>query len=377
MASIVKRPDRRLAWSVAWREPETKKQRWKSFATKREAEDFGLNLRQAIRGGSYVSPRPKAFKEYATDWLERKRPTVSPNAHGVHRWAVEGHLIPAFGVMPIQNLTADRIERFQAALLTGSKLSPRSVQIVRQVLANILRDARRKGYLHANPMEAVDPVKVPRRELRFLTLEQIAELCRLAGTMYGMLFAVQALCGLRAGEALALQWRDIDLTAGRLAVRRQVVWLRAKDVPEGEPSWRFAEPKSDAGKRVVEIPAPLVRGLQQYHEWRGEAVGPEALLFSTEQGTPLQQRNVRRRHFQPALKALGLSGIRPHDFRRTFVAMHVAAGTHPKLVQSRMGHSTIGLTMDVYGRLAGDIELGAEEAVRVDALAAKALPKPQ
>ncbi len=374
MATIVKRPDRRLPWSVIWREPETNKQRWKSFATKREAEDFELNLRRALRDGVYVSPKPMAFKEYATDWLERKRPTVSPNAHGVHRWAVENHLIPAFGLAPIQHLTAERIERFQATLLTGGTLSPRSVQIVRQVLANILRDARRKGYLMANPMEAVDSVSVPKRELRFLTIDQIAALCRLAGPMYGTLFAVQALCGLRAGEALALQWRDVDLEAGRLTVRRQVIWLRKKDLDDGELPWRFTEPKSEAGKRVVEIPEPLVHGLEQYRVWRGDAARPEgALLFSTQEGTPLMQRNVRRRHFQPALKALGLSGIRPHDFRRSFVAMHVAAGTHPKLVQSRMGHSNISLTMDVYGRLAGDVALREEQVTRLNALAAQAL----
>jgi integrase len=85
------------------------------------------------------------------------------------------------------------------------------------------------------------------------------------------------------------------------------------------------------------------------------------------------QRNIRRRHFQPALKAIGLSNIRPHDFRRSFVALHVAAGTHPKLVQARIGHSNINLTMDVYGRLAGDIALGKDEADKFDALAGKAL----
>jgi len=126
-------------------------------------------------------------------------------------------------------------------------------------------------------------------------------------------------------------------------------------------------------ERVVEIPAPLVRGLEQYREWCNGAMNADALLFSTRDGTPLLQRNIRRRHFQLALKALGLTGIRPHDFRRVFVALHVAAGTHPKLVQTRIGHSNISLTMDVYGKLAGDIALAEEQSAKLDVLATKAL----
>jgi integrase len=376
MASILKRAGRPQPWSVIWREPETKRQIWKCFATKREAEDFREKVSQAVRNNIYVSPKPKPFKEYAIDWLARKQATVTPNAHGVHRWAVEKHLIPEFGVAPIQNLRPERIERFQAVLLKSGTLSARSVQIIRQVLGSILKDARKKGLLVANPMEVVDSVEVPKRELRFLTVEQIAQLCQQAGPMYGTLFALQALCGLRAGEVLALRWGDVDLPGGRLSVRRQVVWLRKKDIPDGEPSWRFVEPKSEAGKRVVEIPAPLVGGLEQYRVWRNGAVNADALLFATRDGTPLMQRNIRRRHFQPAIKTLGLTGIRPHDFRRSFVALHVAAGTHPKLVQARIGHSNISLTMDVYGKLAGDIALGKEQVAKLNVLASRALPGP-
>ncbi|MCI0409082.1 MAG: tyrosine-type recombinase/integrase, partial [Acidobacteria bacterium] len=85
-------------------------------------------------------------------------------------------------------------------------------------------------------------------------------------------------------------------------------------------------------------------------------------------------RNVRRRHFQPTLRALGLTGIRPHDFRRTFIAMHVEAGTHPKLVQERVGHSDVRLTMDTYAELAGKMALPAEQASRFNGLAARVFP---
>ena len=101
---------------------------------------------------------------------------------------------------------------------------------------------------------------------------------------------------------------------------------------------------------------------------------PLDLVFPSETGTPLYPKNIRRRHFLPALQALGIMGVRQHDFRRTFIALHVEAGTHPKLVQDRVGHSSIGLTMDVYGKIAGKMALATEQEARFEALAVKALP---
>ena len=101
---------------------------------------------------------------------------------------------------------------------------------------------------------------------------------------------------------------------------------------------------------------------------------PLNLVFPSQTGTPLYPKNIRRRHFLPALQALGVVGVRQHDFRRTFIALHVEAGTHPKLVQERVGYSSIGLTMDVYGKIAGQMALATEQEARFEALTAKAIP---
>lgn len=121
MASLKKRAERpNRPWEVTWREPETKKVRRKYFATKRAAEDFRDTVSTEIRHGTYIERRPMPFKTFATDWLARTEPTVSPNTHALHRWAVNLYLIPAFNPIPIQNLTAERIERWQAELLRGN-----------------------------------------------------------------------------------------------------------------------------------------------------------------------------------------------------------------------------------------------------------------
>lgn len=125
----------------------------------------------------------------------------------------------------------------------------------------------------------------------------------------------------------------------------------------------------------MEIPAALVPILVAHLEGLNRP-NPLDLVFPSQTGTPLYPRNIRRRHSAPALRALGITGIRQHDFQRTFIALHVEAGTHPKLVQDRVGHSDIKLTMDVYGKIAGRMTLAQEQEARFEALAARALPTP-
>lgn len=431
MASIVKREGRPLPYFVFWREPGSKAQRAKAFARKKEAEAFRDTVSTDLRHGTYTDPRPIAFKVFAEDWLIRTKPAVSANTGALYEWAVNKYLIPAFGLLPIQTLTAERIERWQAELLglaskvetdlasiratekaerasltveteqgiltkdeaknratslamwektaeaeilARGKPGPRSVEVCRTVLGTMLKDARMKGRLYANPMEAVRRFDVPKRELHYLTSAQVKELCEQVGRVYGVLFLVMAFCGLRIGEALGLEWPDVDLHRQRLLIQRQVIWRRKRDCPPGEPRWSLVEPKSKAGTRVVEIPGPLAPFLVAHREEQNGSPNPLALVFPSDDGMPRYPGTIRRQHFKPALKAIGLAGIRPHDFRRTFIAMHVEAGTHPKLVQERVGHSNIGLTMDVYGKLAGKMALGADQAARFDAMATDALP---
>ena len=119
-AIIRKRTDRPgRPWVVDYRDPETKAQRHKAFRTKRDAEAFRDTVSTEIRHGTYVDRRPMPFKTFAADWLARTQPTVSPNTHALHEWAVNGYLIPAFNLLPIQSLTAERIERWQAEMLRG------------------------------------------------------------------------------------------------------------------------------------------------------------------------------------------------------------------------------------------------------------------
>ena len=375
MAHVEKREGRKLPFLVGWRDPATKKMRWKSFKLRRDAEEYCDTVSTELRQGTYVDRRPLPVKTYATDWLTRTQPTVTDATHALHEWAVNNYIIPAFNLMAIQALLPDRLERWQADLLRVPTLGPRSVQIIRTTLTTILEDARDKGYLFRNPMEKVKKFDVPERPLSFLLPAQVKALCETVGRFYGMLFLVMAFCGLRIGEATGLQPADLDLVQGLLFVRRQVVWRRKNDLRPGEPRWAFRPPKSKAGVRVVQIPAPMCPLLAAHLESLAGHPNPLGLVFPSETGTPLDRRNVRRRHFVPAMKALRIAGVRQHDLRRSFIFVHVQAGTHPKVVQEQVGHGTFKLTWDVYGKMAGKAQLSPEQKTRFDGIATASLPK--
>ena len=151
-----------------------------------------------------------------------------------------------------------------------------------------------------------------------------------------------------------------------------MIWRRKKDCPDGAPRWALVKPKSKAGIRVVEIPAPLV-SLVAAHLATLKVSNPLNLVFPSQTGTPLYPKNVRRRHFLPALQALDGWASASTTFGAP--SLHVAAGTHPTLVQERMGHSNIALTMGIlYARLAGKMALSEEQEARFEALAVRALP---
>ncbi len=114
--AIYKRLGRPKPFIVYWREPDTKKQKAKAFATQDEAKAWRDQVSQDIRHGTYQPLKPIPFKEWAGGWLERRRPLVGSNTVALYEWALNGHLIKAFGLTPIQNLRAEQIETWQARL---------------------------------------------------------------------------------------------------------------------------------------------------------------------------------------------------------------------------------------------------------------------
>jgi integrase len=319
--------------------------------------------------GLPADPSQMTVKAYLARWLEGSvRHSVRPGTFVSYGNKVRLYVIPEIGAVRLQRLTPADVQALYSRLL-GRGLSPRSVQYVHAILHRALKQALRWGLVARNVCEAVDRPQVQRREMRALTAGEAARFLEAArADRLGALYVLAVTSGLRQGELFGLHWQDVDLDAARVHVTRQLV-----SGEDGLPV--LTDVKSRAGRRVVEIPALTVAALREHRgrqaEERlrlGDAWEHPELVFTTTIGTFLSPTNLTRQSFRPLLKRAGLPLIRFHDLRHTAASLLLAAGVHPKVVQERLGHSSIAITLDTYSHVVPSMQRAAAD--RLDALLA-------
>jgi integrase len=193
--------------------------------------------------------------------------------------------------------------------------------------------------LAKNPVRGVKLPAEGTRQMRFLKPEQIATLAEAHPAHYRPLVLTAAYAGLRWGELAGLSVAKVNLLKRDIEVDRQLV-----EVASGVS---FGPPKTKAGSRTVSIPATLADVLGQH--FASPAVQSSGLAFPGPKGAPSGGRF--RRVWSKATARAGLDGLRFHELRHTAVALAVAQGAHPLAIKERLGHSSITVTMDRYGRL--------------------------
>jgi integrase len=174
-------------------------------------------------------------------------------------------------------------------------------------------------------------------------------------------FVVLATTGMRRGEALGLRWSDVDLTVGRASIVQTVIMV--------EHAVRIGSPKTPRSRRTVALDpgtvAVMRRHRQQQLEERllmGAGFTDRGLVFCRPDGGPLHPERFSRTFAKEAARA-GLPPIRLHDLRQTWATLALAAGLHPKIVQERLGHSNVSITLDIYSHVTEGLHSDAADRV--------------
>lgn len=300
--------------------------------TEKEALRKRDQLERAARDG-FLDASKTTTSAFMRRWFDYKRPNVRASTFRTYErdWELAR---PALGNLPLARVTPMHIQGVLTSLQNKrSKRAPNGAHAaadkVRRTLKQAFGQAVRWGVLPANPADRVDPVPRPPVERGVLTPHQAQQLLRVSeGSNYHAIFAVAITAGLRKGELLALEWRDI--TPSGIHVRRTLS-LGAKG--------GTAPPKTRAGARFVPTPSETISLL-------GEG-GPHKLVFPGRGGGYRNPRNTTRalHHY---LGVAGLPKIRFHDLRRTYATLLAAQGTHPRVIQKLLGHSTPTLAMTIY-----------------------------
>lgn len=247
-----------------------------------------------------------------------------------------------------------------------SQLDGRTVNYIHSIVHRALKDAVRWGRLARNPADAADPPRGGQKSDGIHswdaeTLREFLTISRASGDRLHPLWVLLATTGMRRGEALGLRWSDVDLDAGRLRVVQTIIQVRSK-ISVGEP-------KTVRGRRPIALDAGTVAVLREYRTRSLEErllVGPEfddrGLVFRHPDGSCLRPDAVSatfaRRVRQAALPTLTLKGL-----RHTWATLALERGIHPRVVQERLGHSTIAITLGIYSHVAPTLHDEAAEIV--------------
>lgn len=300
--------------------------------------------------GLPVDPERQTVGQFLDRWLtDCAKPSVRPSTFRSYEQLARLHLTPAFGRVLLPKLSPQHVQRFLNEKLAAG-LSPRTVQYLCVLLRGALSQAVKWGLVARNVATLVSPPRVRRAEIRpFGPEEARTFLAAVASDRLEALYSVALAVGLRQGEALGLQWSDIDLDRATLTVRQALQWVDSKLV--------LVEPKSDRSRRTVPLPATTVRALRSHRARQlqerllaGTRWQETGFVFTTSIGTPCDPHSVRRR-YKAALKAAGLPTQRFHDLRHACASFLLAQGVQPRAVMETLGHSQISLTMNTYAHV--------------------------
>jgi integrase len=337
------------------------KYRWVSVkGTKKDAEKCLSELLHQLDTGTFVKAGRITLGRYLQRWLqEYARPNLSPRGYERYESVVRVHLIPQLGNIPVTQLTSEQIQRHYTLKLTEG-LSSRSVRYQHVVLHKALETAMKWGLLARNVCDGVDVPRARQTEMQTWDEYEIARFLEMArNSRYYALFHTALFTGMRRSELLALQWRDVDFH--QISVNRSLHQLR-------DGSYVFTQPKSVKSRRTIALSPSSVLTLSEHKEEQkgiramlGLLFKDDDLVFSTHEGKPLRPNTVSRAWTAMAAHA-GLKVIRLHDARHTHASLMLKQGVHPKIVQERLGHASIQVTLDTYSHVAPGLQEAAAES---------------
>jgi integrase len=201
--------------------------------------------------------------------------------------------------------------------------------------------------IRVNPADGAKLPKIKINEMRHLTPAEVETIASRVDDEYETLVYVLGYCAIRAGEAVALRRKNVNIVRSELRIMDSATEINGR-IEFG--------PTKNRRNRNVTVPKFLMKRIEEHLD-SYVAQDPDALVFGSPRGGPLRLSNFRHRVWSPALKGTDLEGVRIHDLRHTAASILINQGLHPKIVQQHLGHSSIVVTMDRYGHLyPSDIE---------------------
>jgi len=325
----------------------------------RAAKNELLRLSTELETGLYVHQKKWTLAQYLEHWLETYgRPNLAPSTYASYERIICKHISLELGQTPLDKIQPMQIQAYYSKKLQNGRrdgaggLSARTVQYHHRVLREALHHAVKWRILVRNPADACEAPRPDRPEMSVLDPKDVSTLLEITLEHPDRdIFITAIFTGMRQGELLGLRWQDVDFTKRVVRIQQSVGYIP-------KLGFVFREPKTKRSRRQVVLPQIAVDALTR----RKKQVAADKLLigadlykgldlvFCTNVGAPLDPSGLSRRFKRIAAK-LNAPKLRFHDLRHTHATLLLSQGVHPKVVQERLGHESINITLDTYSHV--------------------------
>lgn len=327
--------------------------------SKREARSIMHRMITEMEQGKLTQRSNKKVGEWMDEWLENYLPNIEETTRKGYKHKIKRYIRPYIGDILIKSLKTEHIQRMVNDMLDNG-LSPKNIRDTFNNVNAAMKKAVKLQLIPYNPCEAVELPKLKKYRAEVYSAEMIHKLLDIAtGTdMYLPIFLL-VMVGLRRGELLALRWKDIDFKNNMLKIRKNMV--------NGEKGSVIKSPKTESGVRDIYVGEDVIAVLRQAKlQYMNNAfsygVGFQNMGFviSKKDGSPMKPDSMTQK-WERFLEKYDLPKIRLHDLRHSNATALIMAGVNPRVVQQRLGHSDVNITLNTYTHVLPEMDMEAAE----------------
>ena len=329
--------------------------------SKKEANAIMRQMMADMDRGIAIRKCPKKISEWMDEWLELYIPNVEETTRVGYKTKVRNYIKPYLGDIYVQSLRTPHVQRMINDMIARG-LSPKNIRDTYNNINAAMKKALVLRMIPYNPCEGVVLPKLKRYKAKVYNINMIHQVLNVAeGTDMYLPILLCTTAGLRRGELLALRWEDIDFQNNILKVRHNLV--------RGEKDYIIKEPKSESGIRDIHIGSEVVSYLKKERakyvtDMMNYGIGFRNYGFVIRQydGSPLKPDSMSRK-WRRFLETNNLPPIRFHDLRHSHATALIQAGVSPKVVQERLGHSDVQITLNTYTHVLPEMDIEAAETL--------------
>jgi len=348
--SVVKK---RKRYYVVYRTP-AGKQKWEGgFDTKGKAQTRLTDVLGEIQTGAYFEPSEMLFKDFADRWLKNRINIEGSTSEGYESY-LTAHIKPELGEMMLGDIrythVQDMIGKLAQKQAKGREtpLSANTIKKMITMLKALFHTAVKNRLIRINPAQDVELPKVAKATVQPPVKKDVLAILEQSPAEYRPLFLLDAMGGLRRGEVLAVQWRDVDWINGEMLIERAIGKARVTDGAH-KYTWIIKSTKGGRSRRVG-LPPIVIQSLQMLRAAQGNPA-EDQFIFSRN-GTFIDPEYFTRWIALPLVRKATEGRVkRFHDLRHFFASMLIENGENAKYIQDQVGHASITTTYDIYGHL--------------------------